>query len=1276
MPGKIAEWKLSRSIAACTVISLLIATSAYGQRNYLFENISTPEGLSNSEVHSIFQDSHGFLWISTADGLNRYDGNTIRVFRNDPGDAKTLPNNNCFSIAEDADGFIWVAVSGNIIARFDPKDETFSGYPIETRGITSNSEFYSALYDSKGNLWFGSTNHGLQRLNRTTGQFEQVNVDSADSNDRFGQIYCIIELTNGTLLIADYGKGIKVYNEKIDAFQPYYLGSDYSPDEIDVIYEDTAGTIWFGGRSRLIRYNPADKTYLDYDVFSLIDNPTLFDNVTGITQDQEGYIWVTVYRQGLFRINLLTGEIRLFNYSPDDIDIARRVIWQLFRDKYGVIWLGTWGTGLTKFDPLREPFNYSKFRSGEIVSSKINFVTAIHGTNRVNEIIAGTSRRGLFSYNLMNNESLHLAFSDKSIGNADREINIQGLAVDLEGNIWFSYNNSGLHKIDRFMNLHTIDSPDKGKSTTYTVSSVKIDPAGSIWLASQFGFEKYDPVEDRFSLVPNIMNKQMSGDLHNQIHAVAASREPLASILKVGEASNLEKKFTLDSDQKILLICVGEGTMTQGLDGTWDKGNLLASDGQVVWGMNDLSRTFYNGGGFKNRIALKCVELKKGDYKISYSTDVGHSYGKFNVAAPQDSAWYGIQLLKISDDEYKSINDLNEKEIISGNHLPMEHGSVIEFSKKYSNLVWLGSMFNSFFRYDLHTGDYKQFNMDTLNKFSPNNSINCIFEDRKGMVWIATKTNLLRLDPETERIEKFDQRNGLSSNEINALIEDLQGNLWISTSGGLSKLNKNDPAESWNFVNFDARDGLPASSSSKAIWISPDGAILVGSNDGITSFYPGKSNEVKPDIVMADIKISDVSLKSDSTAAALQESIMTLDELKLSHTQNNISFEFASINFSRPGKNKVIYKLEGFNDHWVSSDRNFASYTNLAPGKYRFLVKGSNGDGVWNEEGKSIQIIISPPWWKTILAYISYGVLFFLIVFGIDRVQRRRILEKQRALAKDKELGQAREIEKAYTELKSTQAQLIQSEKMASLGELTAGIAHEIQNPLNFVNNFSDLSVDLIDELTEEIEKGNLDEIRILKKDLKQNLEKISQHGKRASSIVQGMLEHSRAGSGEKRPTDINALADEYLRLAYHGLRAKDKSFNSDYKTDFDVSIPRIYVVPQDIGRVFLNLINNAFYAVSEKVGQDVVDFQPCVVFSSKLVNNTVEMGIRDNGNGMPESIKEKIFQPFFTTKPTGQGTGLGLSLSYDIIKAHGGNIKVHSETGQGTAFTIQLPLK
>jgi signal transduction histidine kinase len=259
--------------------------------------------------------------------------------------------------------------------------------------------------------------------------------------------------------------------------------------------------------------------------------------------------------------------------------------------------------------------------------------------------------------------------------------------------------------------------------------------------------------------------------------------------------------------------------------------------------------------------------------------------------------------------------------------------------------------------------------------------------------------------------------------------------------------------------------------------------------------------------------------------------------------------------------------------------------------------------------------------------------------------------------------------------LKSAQAQLIQSEKMASLGELTAGIAHEIQNPLNFMNNFAEVNVELIDEMRQEMKNGNITDANSIAENIRENEEKINHHGKRADAIVKGMLQHSQSRTWKKELTDINILADEYLRLAYHGLRAKDKEFNATMNTDFDKSIEQINIVPQDIGRALLNLYNNAFYAVSERKKSAGTGYKPAVSASTKKVNDQVEIRIRDNGEGIPQKALDKVFQPFFTTKPTGSGTGLGLSLSYDIVKAHGGEIKVESKEGEFTQFTIVLPL-
>ena len=337
---------------------------------------------------------------------------------------------------------------------------------------------------------------------------------------------------------------------------------------------------------------------------------------------------------------------------------------------------------------------------------------------------------------------------------------------------------------------------------------------------------------------------------------------------------------------------------------------------------------------------------------------------------------------------------------------------------------------------------------------------------------------------------------------------------------------------------------------------------------------------------------------------------------------------------------------------------------------------------------------------KYVDAAIFFSVIWMIAMLIIEKKQRNA-LEKERLKTQAEEelniklaeqkiqlenlveertyeiVQQKNELEKTLVELKATQNQLIHQEKLASLGELTAGIAHEIQNPLNFVNNFSEVNAELVDELHIAIHEGNLNEIKSIAKAIKDNEQKIMYHGKRADVIVKSMLHHSRSSSGINEPTDINDLVEEYLRLAYHGFRAKDKSFNAKVITEFDENIGKINIIPQDIGRVILNLITNAFYAVTERKKHSqselVEDYEPTVSINTKKINAKVEIKVKDNGNGIAQKILDKIFQPFFTTKPAGQGTGLGLSLSYDIIKAHGGELKVKTKEKEGSEFIIQL---
>ncbi len=430
----------------------------------------------------------------------------------------------------------------------------------------------------------------------------------------------------------------------------------------------------------------------------------------------------------------------------------------------------------------------------------------------------------------------------------------------------------------------------------------------------------------------------------------------------------------------------------------------------------------------------------------------------------------------------------------------------------------------------------------------------------------------------------------------------------------------------------------------------------------------------KPTVCKTLIGLAKAQSKNKQHADAInnaEEAVQLAQKMKQSQLLRDAN-EVAAIAYEANGNNeKAIFYLKKYKIY-SDSLNNFESERASSQLKANFdLAK---------KESQLKEKTIQQRW----LIFSAMAALFtlFVIVWVVNRNRKRAkyaniiLQQKNNAIEKQKSIA-----EDALEQLKATEKQLIQSEKMASLGELTAGIAHEIQNPLNFVNNFSEVSAELIKEMVDEVDKGNTEEVKAIANDVVQNLQKINHHGNRAADIVKNMLQHSRSSSGVKEPTDINKLADEYLRLAYHGLRAKDprdaahKSFNATMKTDFDESIGNINIVPQDIGRVILNLITNAFYVVDEKKKLGVENYEPTVLVSTKKLSDKVLISVKDNGNGIPQKIFDKIFQPFFTTKPTGQGTGLGLSLSYDIVKTNGGVLKVETQEGEGSEFIILLPI-
>jgi signal transduction histidine kinase len=592
-----------------------------------------------------------------------------------------------------------------------------------------------------------------------------------------------------------------------------------------------------------------------------------------------------------------------------------------------------------------------------------------------------------------------------------------------------------------------------------------------------------------------------------------------------------------------------------------------------------------------------------------------------------------------------------------------------------------------------------------------------LFKDSKNRFWVSTEKGLNLLDFKKGTNTIFQISNGMPANGVYSILEN-KGRILAGTAKGLTTIDESEKTisgikeSSWRLQNYERSIGLPnLDFNANAAMITHSGQFWWGITPGVAildeAALPKGSAQKPVQVTGLDIlgkpqyftepeiikgvdtiwnEVKDTFYLRNSFGEtntdkqkgikwdSLSSTYIPMD-LSLPYDRNNLRFHFGSFLPQNAVDYRYRYILDGVDKNWSSiTDLPYSeNYNNISPGYYSFRIAVRNGGGTWSEPSV-YRFRIRPPWWLSWWAELIYLFVFAAALRFWVRYRSRRLL-RENARLEQKVNQRTAELSQSLENLKQAQRQLVQSEKMASLGELTAGIAHEIQNPLNFVNNFSEVNTELLEDVNKTLDEGNISEAKEILHDVNSNMSKITFHGKRADAIVKGMLLHSRASNGQKVATDINALTDEYIRLSYHGLRAKDKSFNAKYSMNFDENIGKVMLVQQNIGRVLLNLFNNAFYSVTEKKKQIPEGFEPTVTVTTKRKNDSIEIRILDNGQGISQKVIDKIYQPFFTTKPAGQGTGLGLSLSYDIItKEHGGKIDVDTKENEFTEFIIELP--
>ncbi len=1019
------------------------------------------------------------------------------------------------------------------------------------------------------------------------------------------------------------------------------------------MFEDSKGQIWVESAPSFLNvYNPANKSFRHYDFANLIAHPANVElGISSIAEDSKGRIYLGVgtnYNEtisdGLLYIDEKSNSVKKF-ITEDKNPIQN--VYDIIKDKQGNIWFLSF-SGLFKIDINRQLHSIHVFDAD---LKKNNQFFSDFKFDKENHLWALTYQSSLYDLNLQ--DSSFKVYPPNKLLTGDYSYKI---AFDKNENIWLG-TSKGLMRFDKEKKVfETFQNTTKDEIEKVRTIDLVFDSFGSLWIGTAAnGLLKYEERSMFKSYNSNTKDKDSSAITPGWVTSIVESHDKKIWIPTSGSHGTAGLNVLDPKTGELRSIpyhtflpgCYMISALTEINPGEW----MLST----------------NLGIYKYFAKTKKI-IKIVLNGVADSTTINHFY-----TDSKGNEWLctltGL-FKKNKGSETFSRYDLSA--IPSANASSNEITRAFE-SKKHG--LWLITN-NGLFLYDYVTDKISRHGYDkNAGDVFITQDINSFYESPDGIAWVGTwQGGLSEYNVESKKIKTFTREDGLPSMSIQSIIADEQNNtLWLSTFDGLSRLD----LKTKQFNNFSIIDGIQGQLFADGSYLkTSDGSFVFGGSNGITIFDPDamNKNSTPPKVFLTDLKLFNRSIVPGEKSI-LKDPIYDTKEIELSHDQNNISIDFIALHYTNPAKNKYAYKLDNYDNDWREvGNQHTAFYPTLSPGKYIFHVKAANNNGVWNEEGATLTIIIDPPWWKTIWAYIFYGVL--LIVFAVvsNRYLRQRLVQKERSRNQARELAQAKEIEKAYNELKTTQAQLIQAEKMASLGELTAGIAHEIQNPLNFVNNFSEVNTELIDELEQEADKGNISEVKSIAKDIKENEQKISHHGKRADAIVKGMLQHSRSSIGEKEPADINALADEYLRLSYHGLRAKDKSFNAMMKTDFDQSIGKINIIPQDIGRVLLNLYNNAFYAVSEKAKLSANSYQPTAKVSTRKLNDKIEIRVEDNGNGIPKKILDKIFQPFFTTKPTGQGTGLGLSLSYDIIKAHSGEIKVETKEGEGSEFIIQLP--
>jgi len=1091
------------------------------------------------------------------------------------------------------------------------------------------------------------------------GDYFPARFTPVSSNEGLSQgfVSCIIQDSRGFIWFATKdglnkydGYSFSVYRH--DPENEFSLSENFILD----IFEDSRGYLWLAMPHGVDVFDPLSET------FSHVSFTMVQTNRPGIaadfTEDAQGNVWGRS-PEGYYRFEAKERDTKSTRFS-ERYKIAATPLEKILRnetraqlycfERNGDAWVG-------RNDSLFF-FTKESFAAGKPSAAYAQSAFSGVPGGEIRQIFPDTLRNELL---LITSEGL--VFYDKRSRQAGKIVlrklgdfpNPKVTSIDEHGNVWM-YFDGRLRVYKRSSGeLQQVEPVNISREvfSSYNFRAALVDRSGMLWLGTNgFGAFKYNPRVAAFQLLDSrgvsLVNEDHAGNVYVSLMSDWYRFDTAARLLgerafnaplfrhTIGDRAGLLPRTFMQDAQHIFWLNYGEGVLAR-YDERANSIKFFRAEAPPSEWPNFASKTWFD---------------KNGDPWISLECGPSNYICRFDRASERFDAPVKIPLVR----------DNFTYAYVSSVHIGANGD------------MWLGTI-DGLMRFTPATGDWKIYRNVPGDKESLSSDI--IFSlcpdplQPERYLWAGTNSGgLNRFDLATGKFRRYTEKQGLPNNVIYGVLGDAQGHLWLSTNYGLCRFDVRTEA----CKNFFASDGLQGNEFNRyAYFKTSKGELYFGGVNGVSFFKPDALNnpERPPAVSFTGLRLFNRSVSFRDSGSVINKPVDFMEEIVLTYDQSVIAVEFAATDYAAPEKNQFKYMLEGFDKDWTfSGPRHEAIYTGLVPGEYRLVVLGANSEGVWSKTGRTLKIIVLPPWWQTWWARTLFALLAVGSVVGFF-FARTASLRRSRKLLEEKVKERTRELNDSVLHLEQTQKQLIKNEKLASFGQLTAGIAHEIKNPLNFINNFSELGGEMLSELRNAETPEEREEILA---NLENFLQKISFHGNRVDSIIKSMLNHSRAGA-QKQAMDINKMCEEFANLAYHSMRANVQDFSCALKKQLDPNLPQLYVIPQDISRVLLNLLNNAFYAVNERRKTAGHEYTPEVSITTRAENGIAQVIIRDNGSGIPPEVMEKLFDPFFTTKPSGEGTGLGLSISYDIVHSHGGRIQVESKQNVFTEFTISLPL-